>query len=37
MIGQQEVETNTVTLKRMATKEQVNISMDELVDTILKK
>lgn len=37
MIGQQEVETNTVTLKRMATKEQVTISMDELVDSILKK
>ena len=37
LIGQKEVEDNTVTLKHMDTKEQVSIARDELVDNILNK
>lgn len=36
MIGQQEVESGTVTLKKMAAKEQLTVSMDEIVDVILE-
>lgn len=35
LIGQQEIDDNTVTLKHMDTKEQVTIPVDELVDNIL--
>lgn len=37
LIGQQEVEDNTVTLKYMDTKEQITIPVDELVEKILNK
>lgn len=37
MIGKQEVESNTVTLKKMASKEQVTVNIDEVVDAILEK